>query len=419
MAEHEGPRSGEGRGNRGNRGSNRSHGRGEGGFNGRNRNDRRGQGGGPGGRGGDSRGRGGQRGFRGRDDDRRNDRRDDHRGDRTDRRDDRRGGFRGRDGERKNWNDRGERGEHRGGFRDRNDRNDRNDRDDRRDNRRGGHGGRDDERRGGFGGRGGRGHGGHGGNDRRRSNRGGRFQDEKRTPRTGPQRPGFREERIAARKNEPSIPDDVRADELDASVRQDLKSLAKDNADMVARHMIMAASLLSEDPKRALEHARAAKDRAGRVGVVRETAGVTAYHAGEWKEALSELRAARRILGGAGLLAVMADCERGLGRPEKAIEMGRSEEAKMVDAETATELAIVVAGARRDLGQLDDAVIELETQDLNPERTDFEAARLFYAYADALLAAGRTDDAKTWFGHCARIDEDAFLDARERLEELS
>lgn len=380
MAEHEGPRSGESRGNRGNHGSNRSHGRGEGGFKGRGR----GGNGGNGGRGG--RGQG-ARGFRrdDRDDRRRDDRRRDDRGDRNDRNDrNERGGF----------------GERREGGRPN------------RDDRRGGPGGR-----GGHGGRGGRG-GQRGQGDRRRSNRGGRFQDEKRTHRTGPQRPGFREERIEARKNEPSIPDDVRADELDASVRQDLKSLAKDNADKVARHMIMAAMLLAEDPKQALAHARAAKDRAGRVGVVRETAGVTAYHAGEWKEALSELRAARRISGGPGLLAVMADCERGLGRPEKAIELGRSDEASQLDAETKTELAIVIAGARRDLGELDEAIVELETQNLDPEREDFEAARLFYAYADALAAAGRTDEAKTWFTRSAKIDEDELLDARERVEEL-
>lgn len=371
MAEHEGPRSGEGRGNRGNRGSNRSHGRGEGGFNGRNRNDRRGQGGGPGGR-----GRGG-RGYN----------RDD------------RGGRGGRGYDRNDRNERNDRGER--SF-DRNDRGDRNDR--RGPGGRGGQGGRNFDRRGG---------------KPRRSNRGGRFQDEKRTHRTGPQRPGFREERIEARKNEPKLPDDIRADELDPSVRQDLKSLAKDNADKVARHMIMSAILMAEDPQRALEHARAAKDRAGRVGVVRETAGVAAYHAGEWKEALAELRAARRISGGPGMLAVMADCERGLGRPEKAIELARSEEAKQLDNESKTELAIVAAGARRDMGQIDEALVELETQDLNPDREDFEAARLFYAYADALAEAGRKDDAKVWFTRCAKIDVDQMLDARERIEELS
>ncbi|MDO5028962.1 MAG: tetratricopeptide repeat protein [Corynebacterium sp.] len=388
MAEHEGPRSGEGRGNRGNHGSNRSHGRGEGGYKGGNR----------GGRGHGGQGRGGQGGRGGRGGNR------DSRGSRGFRRDD-------RDDRDFKRGDRGERGD-RGQYGERGDRNDRNDR-----RGPGGQGGR---------GQGGRGRGGQGGRnfDRRggkprRSNRGGRFQDEKRTHRTGPQRPGFREERMEARKNEPPIPDDIRADELDPSVRQDLKSLAKDNADKVARHMIMAAVLLAEDPQRALQHARAAKDRAGRVGVVRETAGVTAYHAGEWKEALSELRAARRISGGPGMLAVMADCERGLGRPEKAIELARSEEAKQLDKESKIELAIVAAGARRDMGQIDEALVELETQDLNPDREDFEASRLFYAYADALVEAGRKDEAKVWFTRCAKIDVDELLDARERIEELS
>lgn len=390
MAEHEGSQSGDKRGgNRGgNYGSNRSGGeRRQGNGNGRGGNRDGGRGGrGKGGYGRDDR-RGGQ-GGRGR-------------GGRN-------GGFRGRDGrdgERRQWRDNGEGRD----FGERNERRDGERREGDRENRgnfrpRNGGGRSRDDRRGG---------------NRRRSNRGGRNQDEKRTHRTGPQRPGFREERIEARKNEPKLPDDVRADELDPSIRQDLKSLAKDNADMVARHMIMAATLLAEDPQRALAHARAAKDRAGRVGVVRETAGVAAYHAGEWKEALSELRAARRISGGPGMLAVMADCERGLGRPEKAIELAHSPEAAQIDAETKTELAIVVAGARRDLGQLDEAIVELETENLDPAREDFEAARLFYAYADALAAAGRVQEAKEWFGRSANIDVDEFLDSHERIAALN
>lgn len=218
--------------------------------------------------------------------------------------------------------------------------------------------------------------------------------------------------------NEPKVPDDITPDELDPSVRRDLKSLSKDNADQVARHMIMAAAVMAEDPQLALKHARAAKDRAGRVGVVRETLGVAAYHAGEWKEALAELRAARRISGGPGMLAVMADCERGLGRPEKAIELGRSDEARELDEETKVELAIVVAGARRDMGDLDGALVELEAQNLDPARKDFPGARLFYAYADALVAAGREAEAREWFTNSANADPDELLDSRERLAGL-
>lgn len=236
--------------------------------------------------------------------------------------------------------------------------------------------------------------------------------------RSGPSRPNFRDERTAKRMKEPSLPQDITSRDLDPSILQDLRSLSKDNAEQVGRHMVMAATLMQDDPQLALQHARAAKERAGRVAVVRETCGIAAYHAGEWKEALAELRAARRMSGGPGLMAVMADCERGLGHPEKAIEIARSEELSRLDAASMVELAIVVAGARQDMGQFDAAVAELERQDLNPSRHGVSASRLFYAYADALAAAGRTAEARQWFEHAADADEDELLDAADRLHEL-
>ncbi|MGW6421797.1 hypothetical protein ACWF82_03895 [Nocardia sp. NPDC055053] len=226
-------------------------------------------------------------------------------------------------------------------------------------------------------------------------------------------------DRRAARPDEPDLPEDVQASDLDPAVRRDLLSLDKNNAETVARHMVMAVELLEDDPRLALAHARAARQRAGRIAVVRETAGVVAYHAEEWAEALSELRTARRMSGGSGLLAVMADCERGLGRPERAIELGRSEEAQALRGDEATELRIVVAGARMDLGQFDQAVVTLQTPDLDPARTGSAAARLFYAYADALVAAGRTDDGLQWFLNAAAADLDDETDAEDRAAELT
>ncbi|GAB3709209.1 hypothetical protein GCM10027595_21600 [Corynebacterium nasicanis] len=253
--------------------------------------------------------------------------------------------------------------------------------------------------------------------DRRHSQRAGADRPEKQ--RSGPQRSGFREERINKRLTEPDLPDDIDINDLDPLVLQDLRVLSKDNADAVAKHMFMAATLMEDDPQLALRHARAAKDRAGRVAVARETNGIAAYRAGEWKEALSELRAARRMSGGPGFMAVMADCERGLGRPEKAVEMGRSDEARQLDREGAVELGIVIAGARLDMNQPESAVVTL--QRLNPDlaSTGFINARLSYAYADALAAAGRTDEAREWFAHADRLDEDELLDAAERLSELA
>ncbi|WP_273413045.1 hypothetical protein [Corynebacterium appendicis] len=251
--------------------------------------------------------------------------------------------------------------------------------------------------------------------DRRDDRRGG---NKVRHDRSNPYRRGFREDRMAQKENEPAIPDDIDVADLDPSVLQDLRVLAKDNADRVAKHMIMAATWMADDPQLALTHARAAKNRAGRVGVVREAAGIAAYHAGEWKEALSELRAARRMSGGPGLLAVMADAERGLGRPEKALEIGRSPEVRDLDDDSKIELAIVMAGARHDMGQHESALATL--QQLNPtmKGDSFEHIRLAYAYADALAQVGRTDEALTWFEHVAKVDTDKLTDAADRLKEL-
>lgn len=189
-------------------------------------------------------------------------------------------------------------------------------------------------------------------------------------------------------------------------------------AELIAKHLVAAARFLDDDPQRALEHARFVRTRAARVPVVREAAGVVAYQAGEWAEALSELRAARRLGGGPGLLAMMADCERALGRPERAIELARSPEAKMLAPEDAVELRIVAAGARRDLGQLDAAVLALQAPDLEITRRDPWSARLFYAFADNLVAAGRSEEAARWFVAAADADEDGETDAAQRAEEL-
>ncbi|MDQ4008900.1 MAG: hypothetical protein M3211_12460, partial [Actinomycetota bacterium] len=147
--------------------------------------------------------------------------------------------------------------------------------------------------------------------------------------------------------------------------------------------------------------------------------GLTAYLTGEWNEALSELRAARRMGGGPGHLAIMADCERAMGRPERAIELVRSEEALQLDKEDEIELRIVAAGARRDLDEIEASVVSLQIPELDPKIQEPWSARLFYAYADNLLAAGRERDAFTWFVHAAHADDEEETDAPERLEELA
>ena len=221
------------------------------------------------------------------------------------------------------------------------------------------------------------------------------------------------------RRVEPALPDDVTGRELDRAVRAELTSLASQNAEAVSRHLVMAGRLLDDDPEAAYAHAVAARDRAGRVAAVREAAGLAAYLTGRYAEALAELRAARRMSGNHGALPVMADCERGLGRPEKALAMASSPEVATLDAAGRVEMLIVASGARRDLGQPDAAALLLQGPELRPGRRRAWSARLFYAYADALLAAGREDEAVVWFGHAAEADEAGETDADERLDELA
>jgi tetratricopeptide (TPR) repeat protein len=217
----------------------------------------------------------------------------------------------------------------------------------------------------------------------------------------------------------PELASDVDPSELDLEVRKELATLPKRLADLVGSHLVMAARVLDDDPALAVAHTRFARSKASRVAAVREAAGLAAYVAGEWSEALAELRAARRLGGDPGRLAVLADCERALGRPEHALEIARSPEAGQLGVDEAVELRIVAAGARRDLGQFDAAVIALQGPDLDAAGEEPWRARLRYAYADNLLAAGRHQDALRWFLAAAEADVEGDTDAAERAVELS
>ena len=235
-----------------------------------------------------------------------------------------------------------------------------------------------------------------------------------RGPRPQGQNPGADDQQRSG----PRLPDDVEAKQLAPEVRRELTTLDKATADFVAKHLVMAGDLLDEDPAAALEHARAARGRASRIAGVREAVGIAAYHTGDWAQALSELRAARRMGSKSPLLPVIADCERGVGRPERAIELSRTPDAEQLGGDDADELRIVVAGARCDLGQAEQALVMLSTPPLDPSRTGLTAARLFYVYADILLSLDRRDEALQWFLHAAAADLEGATDAEDRVAEL-
>ncbi|MFE1833583.1 tetratricopeptide repeat protein [Streptomyces sviceus] len=214
------------------------------------------------------------------------------------------------------------------------------------------------------------------------------------------------------------IPEDVTGEEIDKDVRQELQSLPKGLAEDVAKNLVMVARLIDEDPEGAYGYSKVALRLASRVAAVREAAGFAAYANQKYSEALAEFRAARRMTGHVELWPVMADCERGLGRPEKALDMAGAPEVHKLDKAGQVEMRLVAAGARRDMGQLDAAIVTLQSPELASNSVQPWTARLRYAYADALLAAGREDEAREWFAKAIESDKDGSTDASDRLAEL-
>ena len=212
-----------------------------------------------------------------------------------------------------------------------------------------------------------------------------------------PARPPRDDRDSGPRHDDPHIEDDIEAKDLDKVARAELKTLSKDNADWVAKHLVMAGRLIDTDPALAHRHALAAARRAGRVGVVREAVGITAYAMGDFALALRELRTYRRITGKNDQLPLMVDSERGVGRPAAALELGRSVPRASLEVSVQVALAIAMSGARLDLGQAEAALGELQIPQLDPERAFTWSPALFDAYATVLEDLGHTEEAEQWW----------------------
>lgn len=228
-----------------------------------------------------------------------------------------------------------------------------------------------------------------------------RHEDRSQAPRGASSRGGaprhdLRRSNREDRARSPEIDDDVTGRELDKAAASQLNSLNENNRPLVAKHLVMAGRLIDVDPALAQEHALAASRRGGRLAVVREAVALTCYAAGDFAEAVRELRTYRRISGDHTHLPVQMDCERGLGRPEKAVELGGSEEAQSLRGAVRAELAMVLSGAHSDLGDPAAALQALQIPELQRDRAFSFSPRLFTAYSEALEAGGRAEEAQQW-----------------------
>lgn len=205
---------------------------------------------------------------------------------------------------------------------------------------------------------------------------------------------------------------------LPKAVRRDLESLSATTKDRVERWLAAAYLAMDEDPDAAYAFAKEAGKIGGRSAVVREAVGIAAYQAGDFKAARAEIQAARRMAGRDDLIPVLADCERALGNPKKALELGNEPGAKALRGDAQAELLLVLAGARIDLDQPDAAVSLLRGPCAQTPPAAPWVARLYYGYADALLAAGKDEDARDWFVKAANADHEGETDAIERIDEM-
>jgi hypothetical protein len=204
--------------------------------------------------------------------------------------------------------------------------------------------------------------------------------------------------------DEPVVPDDIKPADLDKAARNELRTLSKDNADAVARHLVAAARVIEDDPAEALRHALAAGRRAGRVAVVRESVAIAAYATGDFALALRELRTFRRISGSDDQIALMVDSERGVGRPDRALEVGRAVERSTLPVEAQVGLAIAMSGARLDLGDARAALDELERSPIDLQVIHLWSPSLFEAFATVHEELGDTAEVARWRTRAANAD---------------
>ncbi|MGO2605682.1 MAG: hypothetical protein ACTH8V_01110, partial [Brachybacterium tyrofermentans] len=226
-------------------------------------------------------------------------------------------------------------------------------------------------------------------------------------------RPG--QEARADRPFEPRIPDGITGRELDKPIREELRGLSKETAERVGQHIVAAYLLEDTDLETSQAHARFAARIGGRVGAVREAYGILAYRAGDFRTAARELRTSLRITGRNDVLPMIADSERGLGKPERALDIAASDEASSLGVAASIELMIVVAGAYADTGDIQTALRTLEIPALRHKVDGHWQVRLWAAYADLLERAERPEEAKRWLTLAADADSEGLTDAAERL----
>lgn len=195
------------------------------------------------------------------------------------------------------------------------------------------------------------------------------------------------------RPGEPKMPKGIEWSMLSTDDRERLRGLSKEHAENIGLHILAAYTLEERDPELALEHAKWVAHQASRIDFARETLAFVAYRQGDYKLALREFRTAFRMNGFLDYLPFIADCERGMGEPKKAIEIAMSDDAKYLRGESKAEMFLVYAGALGDLELWNKAIEIVHTLGRSKGLAGEYRMRAVQAEQYFLEQAGRSDEA--------------------------
>jgi tetratricopeptide (TPR) repeat protein len=210
-----------------------------------------------------------------------------------------------------------------------------------------------------------------------------------------------------------------RSPDLPRPVVEELRRLTRptDVKDATAR-LSRAVDLLERgDSGAAAAEALKAKERSPRSPSVREVLGLALYGQERWRDALTEMKAYRRMTGRTDQNHIIADCLRALGKPQEAVPLAEEELRSKVSNEAKAEAVIVAASALADQGRFAEALAFLGRAKTRADVAEDYTLRLWYVRADILARAGRTEEAAAEFRKIMRHDATAF-DAAERLAAL-
>ena len=203
-------------------------------------------------------------------------------------------------------------------------------------------------------------------------------------------------------------------------VEEEIRRTARpaQHADAMSRLARAIERLEVDDPGRAVPEAERAKALAPRSASVREVLGMAYYGAGRWQDALTELKAYKRISGRTDQNHLIADALRGLGRPLEAVPLADEVlRDRRAPNETKAEAVIVAASALADQRRYAEALALLARAKTRADVAEDYTLRLWYVRGDVLARAGRDEEAAREFRKIMRHDPAAF-DAAERLAAL-